>query len=204
MDEYLVGASAPGVMLPGYLSMEGRDTMKGIIFNLLEGVVADELGEDAWERFIDDSGVDGAYTSLGTYDSVELHDLAASIGPELGLSGDETVRWFGRRALGKLAGHYPGLFDGHARTIPFLTTLNDIIHPEVRKLYPGAHVPVFDYRSIDEDRLVMGYRSKRGLCWFGHGLIEGAGDHFGEQPDVAQTSCTKRGDSECVFEVVMH
>ena len=177
--------------------------MKGVVFNLLEEVVSEEAGEAAWDKAIADSGVEGAYTSLGTYPHTELEALVGSLSAQLGVQADEAVEWFGRHALGKLAVLYPDLFAAHDSTLPFLRTLNDIIHPEVRKLYPGADVPIFDYRVSEADRLIMGYRSQRGLCFFGQGLIEGAGTHFGESLEVAQTTCEKRGDAECVFEVVV-
>ena len=186
------------------LTMEGtRFALKGVVFNLLEQVVSEEAGEAAWEQAVAESGVEGAYTSLGTYSHGELAGFADSLSAQLDLDPDETVRWFGQRALPKLAATYPQLFESHKGTLAFLGTLNDIIHPEVRKLYPGADVPVFDYRLVESDRMLMGYRSRRGLCFFGHGLIEGAGTHFGENLKVAQTTCEKRGDSECVFEVVV-
>jgi hypothetical protein len=177
--------------------------LKGVVFNLLEKAVSEEAGEAAWERAVADSGVDGAYTSLGTYPHDELHLLVQSLAEQLEQDPNEVVRWFGGQALGELASAYPQLFERHDSTMSFLLTLNDVIHPEVRKLYPGANVPVFDYRLIESDRLLMGYDSVRGLCWFGHGLIEGAARHFGETIKVGQPTCVKRGDDECVFEVVM-
>jgi hypothetical protein len=177
--------------------------LKGVVFNLLEQVVSEEAGEAAWEQAISESGVEGAYTSLGTYSHDELGALVESLAAQLGVEPDEAVMWFGKRALPKLAATYPELFESHKGTLSFLVTLNDIIHPEVRKLYPGADVPVFDYRLVESDRMLMGYRSRRGLCYFGQGLIEGAGVYFGENLKVAQTTCEKRGDAECVFEVVV-
>ncbi len=177
--------------------------MKGVVFNLLEQVVSEEAGEAAWEQAIAESGVDGAYTSLGTYPHDEFRALAVSLAGQLGVEPDEAVLWFGRHALPKLAAAYPQLFDPFESTLPFLGTLNEIIHPEVRKLYPGADVPVFDYRLVESDRMLMGYRSQRGLCYFGQGLIEGTGDHYGDNLKVAQPTCEKRGDAECVFEVVV-
>jgi hypothetical protein len=177
--------------------------MKGVVFNLLEQVVSEEAGEAAWEQAIAESGVDGAYTSLGTYPHSELQALVLSLSEQLKVEPDEAVEWFGRHALPKLAVAYPELFEAHTTTLSFLATLNDIIHPEVRKLYPGADVPLFDYRLVESDRMLMGYRSERGLCFFGQGLIEGAGRHFDENLKVAQTTCQKRGDAECVFEVVV-
>ncbi|MDQ3728846.1 MAG: heme NO-binding domain-containing protein [Actinomycetota bacterium] len=177
--------------------------MKGVVFNLLEQVVSEEAGEAAWEQAIAESGVDGVYTSLGTYPHEELQALIMSIAGQLEIEPDEVVLWFGRHALPKLAAHYPQLFEPFDSTLPFLGTLNDIIHPEVRKLYPGADVPVFDYRLVEADRMLMGYRSERGLCFFGQGLIEGTVDHYGENLKVAQPTCQHRGDAECVFEIVV-
>jgi predicted hydrocarbon binding protein len=177
--------------------------MKGVVFNLLEQVVSEEAGDDVWERAIAESGVDGAYTSLGTYPHAELQALVASLAEQTGMNADETVMWFGRYALPKLAEAYPELFEPHDGSLRFLRTLNDIIHPEVRKLYPGADVPIFEFRVIESDRLLMGYRSERGLCHFGQGLIEGAAMYYGEDLRVSQVTCQKRGDAECVFEVVV-
>ena len=41
--------------------------MKGIVFNLLEQLVARDYGEDTWDALLDASGLEGAYTSLGSY-----------------------------------------------------------------------------------------------------------------------------------------
>ena len=118
--------------------------MKGVVFNLLEEVVSEEAGEAAWDQAIAESGVDGAYTSLGTYPHTELEALVGSLSAQLGVQPDEAVEWFGRHALPKLAVAYPELFEAHDSTLSFLRTLNDIIHPEVRKLYPA---PTFRFST---------------------------------------------------------
>ena len=41
--------------------------MKGIIFNVTERAVTELLGEDAWDDLLDDAGLEGDYTALGTY-----------------------------------------------------------------------------------------------------------------------------------------
>lgn len=175
--------------------------MKGVIFNLLEEVVSEEAGEAVWEQTIADAGVEGAYTSLGTYPHTDLVSLVVALAGSLDMEADEVVRWFGRRALGRLAISYPGLFERHETTGQFLLTLNHVIHPEVRKLYPGAEVPVFDYRLVEPDRMLMGYRSHRGLCSLGHGLIEGAAPLRRARRRGAAELLEAR-DAECVFEMV--
>jgi heme-NO-binding protein len=175
--------------------------MKGIVFNLLEECVRREHGEDTWDALLEAAGVDGAYTSLGSYPDEELARLVTAASQALDTPEDDVVRWFGRSALPLLAERYPQFFEPHDSTRPFLLTLNDIIHPEVRKIYPGADVPEFDFDTSSDDVLLMEYRSGRTLCSFGEGLIEGAAANYGEQVTIDQPTCVKRGDPSCVLRI---
>ncbi len=174
--------------------------MKGIVFNLLEQLVARDFGEGTWDALLDASGLDGAYTSLGNYPDEDLFKLVGAAAQRLDMPPDDVVSWLGRNALPLFALRYPQLFAPHNSTRSFVLTLNDIIHPEVRKLYPGADVPEFDFDSRDEV-LVMGYRSPRKMCSFAEGLLLGAGDHYGERLTIEQPLCMKRGDDHCVLEI---
>lgn len=174
--------------------------MKGVVFNLLEQLVARDFGEDTWDALLDASALDGAYTSLGSYPDEDFVKLVSAASVALVMPADDVVSWFGRNAVPLFAGYYPQLFEPHHSTRSFVLTLNDIIHPEVRKLYPGADVPEFEFDSRD-GILVMGYRSPRKLCSFAEGLLLGAADHFGERLTIAQPLCMKRGDDRCVLEI---
>jgi predicted hydrocarbon binding protein len=175
--------------------------MKGIVFNLLEEIVVREHGEEIWEQLLDGAGLDGVYTSLGNYPDADLGALVAAATSALSLPADEVVRWFGRHALPLLAERYPALFEPHEDVRSFVLTLNEIIHPEVRKLYPGADTPVFVFDVSDPQRVVMEYRSARRLCAFAEGLLLGAGDHWAQPVAVAQPACMNRGDDRCLIEI---
>lgn len=175
--------------------------MKGIVFNLLEEIVATQYGEDTWDDLLDDTGLDGSYTSLGNYADEDLMRLVAAASARLELPADDVVRWFGRNATPIFKRQYPELFTPHNSTLPFVLTLNEIIHPEVRKLYPGADVPVFDFDTSSDDVLVMSYSSARKLCAFAEGLLQGAGDVFGEEVAISQPTCMNRGDERCHLEI---
>lgn len=175
--------------------------MKGIIFNLLEEIVREEHGEATWDDLLDAADLSGAYTSLGNYPDEQLGRLITAAAAALGLPPEDVVAWAGRRALPLMAKRFPNFFTGHRGTRGFLLTLNDIIHPEVRKLYPGADTPEFEFDVSDPDMLVMHYRSARRMCAFARGLVEGAADHFGEKVHFEQDRCMHRGDPECVFHI---
>ena len=175
--------------------------MKGIVFNLLEEAVSRDYGEDVWDALLEAAEVDGAYTSLGSYPDENLMRLVGAASSALDMPAHDVVRWFGLNAMPLLASRYPQFFEPHESARSFVLTLNSIIHPEVRKLYPGADVPVFDYDTSSEDVLVMGYASRRRMCAFAEGLIDGAAAHYGERAVIQQPRCMTRGDDRCVLEI---
>ncbi len=176
--------------------------MKGVVFNILEDVVSEEHGESAWDDLLDEAGVEGAYTAIGSYSDAEFVQLLQCLPGAQDYALSEALRLFGRSAMARLAALYPALFEPHSSTTPFLLTLNDIIHPAVRCLYPGADVPVFDFTVApveDGSDLVVGYRSARRLCYLAEGFIEGAAAHFGESVAVCQAECMNNGAPECLI-----
>lgn len=170
--------------------------MKGIVFQLLEEVVTAHHGSDTWDDLIDAAGVDGSYTSLGNYDDQDLGKLVSAASTALKVDGADVVRWFGREALPLLAQKYPQFFEPHTSARPFVLSLNRIIHPEVRKLYPGADTPEFVFVD-DGDVLTMEYRSARRLCAFAEGLIQGAASHYKEAVTIDHPECMHRGHPHC-------
>jgi hypothetical protein len=175
--------------------------MKGIVFNLFEEVVRRTYGEDTWDDLLDAANLGGSYTSLGSYDDRDLFRLADAASQRLKMPTYDVVRWLGREAIPLLAQKYPALFDAHTDTRSFVLALNDIIHPEVRKLYPGANVPAFTYDTSSPDVLGMTYQSPRRLCAFAEGLVEGAAAHYGESVVFTQPRCMHRGDASCSFRI---
>jgi hypothetical protein len=174
--------------------------VKGIIFNLAEEVLTDKHGVEVWDEVLERSGLDGAYTSLGSYPDAELFAIVGAASELLGADAGDVVRDLGQGALPLLAERYPEFFAPHRDARSFVLTLNDIIHPEVRKVYPGAEVPEFDFDTSDADVLLMGYRSPRKLCALAEGFVVGAARHYGEVAEVRHLACMHDGADECLLE----
>ena len=174
--------------------------MKGVIFNLLEEAVTSRWGEAAWEELLDSCGLDGVFTSLGSYPDEQFVALVEAASERTGEGSFGLLRWFGRTAIPHLAESYPEFFSGHEGLGTFLLTLNDIIHAEVRKLYPDAQVPVFSFEAPEEGRLRIEYRSARKMCPLAVGFIEGAADRFHETVIIEQPECMLRGDDRCLLD----
>ncbi len=175
--------------------------MKGIIFNLLERAVVEEHDEDTWDDLLDAVGSDGVYASVGQYPDEEVAALVGAVADRRGVTPREALEWFGRRAIPYLVEAYPAFFERTGALRPFLASLNDVIHPEVRKLYPGAEVPWFDMATEDDGTLTMTYRSSRSMCDLAVGFARGAARHFAEDAAVGHRSCVHDGDELCVIAV---
>ena len=174
--------------------------MKGIIFNVVQQVVTDAHGEDTWDALLDAAGLDGAYTSLGSYPDEHLFRLVAAAASALGQPPDQILRQLGEGAIPVLAEKYPIFFADHTSTRTFLLTLNDVIHKEVCKLYPDAQVPTFAFDDSDSEVLHIFYHSRRKLCALAEGFIRGTATHFGERAILAQTECMQHGAARCLIE----
>ena len=174
--------------------------MKGVVFNLLEVLVRREFGDEEWPRVARDAEVDSSFTEAGNYPDASLRRLIVEVGKRARKTPGEALQWFGRHSMPLLHTMYPGFFDKQNSARDFVLTLNDIIHPEVRRLYPDADVPWFDFDTrCGPNELILGYQSPRKLCLLAHGFVEGAADYYGETVDVEQTQCMHRGDAKCVF-----
>jgi hypothetical protein len=173
--------------------------MKGVVFALLQQVVSEEYGENTWDDLLDAAGVEGAYTSVSTYPDEEMTRLVDAASATLKIPPDQVLTWFGRRCMPLFASGYPHFFEGHSSARSIALALNDVIHPEVRKLFPGAYVPEFGFETTGDNQLTISYQSTRRLCAFAEGLLHGAADHFGEKVDVVHTKCMKHGDEACVM-----
>lgn len=155
--------------------------MKGVIFNTVEEAVVDLGGEDLWDDLLDAAGVSGSYTALGNYPDEELVAIVGAASDALGLPVPEVLVTVGRAVLPHLAGRVPELVAQVDTAQEFLSSVHEVIHVEVKKLYPDAKPPDLAYQFLDNGGLELSYKSGRHLEDLAEGLLLGTGDLF-EQP----------------------
>lgn len=157
--------------------------MKGIIFNVVEEVITDMFDADTWDHLLAEAAVDGSYTSLGNYPDHELESVVAAGCRATGETREDLLRTIGRRALPKLCARVADEVVDAPDPLTFIERVNDIIHPEVLKVYPEARPPVFVCER-HRDGLHITYSSSRDLHSLAAGLLEGVGDRFDCTIDV--------------------
>jgi len=135
--------------------------MKGVVFTEFFDLVEESFSLEVADRIIQKSNLenDGAYTAVGIYDYCEMVSLVTHLGEETGLSVPDLLRTFGRHLFTRFHAGYPSFFEGVATAIEFLHKIENVIHVEVRKLYPDAELPTFEYEYVTPDEMHMVYRS---------------------------------------------
>jgi len=157
--------------------------MKGIIFTEFIDHVSSQLGVEMCEDMIsaNDLTDDGAYTAVGTYDHKELLMMVSYLHKQTGIDVNLLIEGFGESLFASLANKYSAFFVGIDDAFTFIKQIEDVIHVEVRKLYPDAELPSFSYTQPKPTVLILDYRSSRCFAGLAVGLMKGCFRHFDEE-----------------------
>ena len=177
--------------------------MKGIVFNLLEGFVADTWGAEKYEEILALCPLmtKQPFVGPGTYPDADLITIATKAAEILDLPLPDALRAFGRYCLPHLMGRMPQLRSQYTNPKSLLLAVEEVVHVEVRKLMPAAVTPTFVYDSLLSDRIVLYYQSERKLCFFMEGLLEGLALEYQTDLDCRQSRCMHAGAPNCRFEI---
>ena len=171
--------------------------MKGVVMNLLNEMVEETFGIEEWNAVLDEAGVSGAYTAAGLYEDAELLSLVSIISQRKDIPVPDLVYAFGEFMFPQFVKRYPGLIDSSMDFLDFLETIDGVIHVEVKKLYPDAITPAFQYERQAENKLLLNYSSSRQMCELAEGLIAGAATHFGVSYELSHSPCMHNGADHC-------
>jgi len=160
--------------------------MKGLVFTEFLEMVDHRYSADVVDKILEGSDLQsgGIYTSVGTYNHVEMINLLTELGKHTDLSAKQHLCDFGEYLFGRFAALYPEFFNVTTNALAFLSKVDDYIHVEIRKLYPDAELPDFDCESPRSGSLQMIYRSNRPFASLAEGLIRGCIAHYGQSVDV--------------------
>ncbi|TVZ56428.1 heme-NO-binding protein [Lutibacter sp. Hel_I_33_5] len=154
--------------------------MKGIVFTEFLDLVEDKFGLEMVDTIIEQSKLEsgGSYTSIGTYKFAEMLSLLSNLSNNTGLSIDNLLLVYAEHFFSVLEKSYPGLLNTYKDPIEMLSSIENHIHIEVRKIYPDAELPTFIVEEKTENSLTMVYKSSRAMHHFGLGLMNKTFEHF--------------------------
>ena len=171
--------------------------MKGIIFTEFLDMVEAQYGLAVVDEIITNSKTlhHGAYTSVGTYDFNEMVSLLVALGEVVSKDIQDLLYTFGLYLFKSLDEAHPEIVRNYTSPMPLIAAIEDHIHVHVKKLYPDADLPSFLVLEKSKNKLILVYRSTRGLYSLAHGLIVSAFSHYGQEVhvsfDLLETDGTK-------------
>ncbi|OAN11410.1 guanylate cyclase [Photobacterium jeanii] len=158
--------------------------MKGIIFTEFLDIVESAFGMEVCQQMLDEAFDEGSYTAVGSYDHKDLVKLIITLSKITSVPAEDLQEVYGKAVFTRLLESLPIPVDGQTSTFTFIKKVEEHIHIEVKKLYPDATPPRFEFISETESQMVMDYRSARCMSHVCLGLIKGCAEHFNQTIEV--------------------
>tara|TARA_B110000003_G_scaffold153955_1_gene154707 strand:+ start:996 stop:1535 length:540 start_codon:yes stop_codon:yes gene_type:complete len=154
--------------------------MKGIVFTEFLELVENKFGLEMVDTIILNSDLKskGIYTSVGTYSFSEMLQLLSHLSKQTEISKDDLLLTYGEHFFGVLEVSYPELLNTYTDPMEMISSIENHIHVEVKKIYPDAELPSFEIKERTSNSLVMIYKSSRAMHHFGLGLMKKTFDYF--------------------------
>ncbi|MCK8479328.1 heme NO-binding domain-containing protein [Psychroserpens algicola] len=160
--------------------------MKGIVFTEFLDLVEDKFGLEMVDHIITNSDLEsqGVYTAVGTYKFSEMLQLLQHLSTRTKMSIDDLLLVYAEHFFGVLEDSYPGLLATYKDPIEMISSIENHIHVEVRKIYPDAELPTFEVIEKTENSLIMDYKSSRAMHHFGLGLMNKTFEYFNSSASI--------------------
>ena len=160
--------------------------MKGIVFTEFLELVEDKFGLEMVDHIISNSDLEsnGIYTSVGTYSFSEMLQLLQHLSANTGISIDDLLLVYAEHFFSVIEKSYPGLLATYKDPIEMISSIENHIHVEVRKIYPDAELPTFEVLEKTDNSLILIYKSSRAMHHFGLGLMNKTFEHFNSKATI--------------------
>ena len=162
--------------------------MKGIILAEFVEYIEQQLGDVTAQKIIDESGVEseGAYSRVGMYDYQELIELLTQAVAETETEAEVLLEGFSEHLFKMFKRDYSVFFNGVESAGEMLSQIDNHIHVEVKKLYPDAELPSFDYVQ-EGTKMTLSYSSPRPLASVARALVGACLKYFGDKEQLVST-----------------
>lgn len=154
--------------------------MKGVILMCLGELVTKNFGEDKWKEILRGVGKseNSTFLAVASIDDNEAMKVIEETCNVLGISPTQAADAFGEYWSCTFAPKmYKMFYDGKNSAKEFISSM-DNVHRIVTKNIADARPPRFDYEWKNDNKVIVTYKSHRGLIDFLVGLIKGVGKYY--------------------------
>ena len=175
--------------------------MHGVVFSSFRDYVTARYGRDVTQQVFAGGG---SYLLSEAYPDEEFLRFVTRAVAVTESDADELVYEFGVfTAQTTFARLYPAFFAISPSARDFLLTVETRIHELVRATIPKARPPQLHVSELGGNGVSIVYTSARHLCVLLRGLVEGTARHYEETAAIEESTCMRRGDASCTFDVTL-
>ncbi|GHO45490.1 heme NO-binding domain-containing protein [Ktedonospora formicarum] len=179
--------------------------MHGLVFVTWEKYLAERFGNRLFQTYRETIGEDSMSSPLVSkvYDDTQLLAGVGAACQLTGLPSNVILRDYGRYfILNGLTNHLCAYLLSRVHSGKELLLVMRNAHAQMRRVPEALTPPLFGYEPMTKpDQFILVYDSPRQLCPLLYGAIEGAAERFQERVTIIESSCMKRGDATCRFEL---
>lgn len=175
--------------------------MKGHIFNLLEEFIEEVAGIDKLEIIYERCSFDTqvGFTACENYPDEMLLEMVDHTTQVLDISIADAQFAYGKWLFPRLIALLPEQYSKFDHPSPLLALLDNIHKIELKKLYPDATPPAFDYFEVDSTHSTLTYHSTRQMYDLVSGVLQGVAEFYGV-PITAKPEMVKGSPANtCVY-----
>jgi hypothetical protein len=180
--------------------------MHGLIFVTWEKYLTERFGDSLLRAYRDAIGETPSNSPLASrlYDDATLLAGVGAASRLTGVAADILLREYGRYfIINGLTSHLCSYVLSQIHSGQALLLAMRDVHARLRKTREGLTPPLFNYQTpLYANEVVLLYDSPRQLCSVLWGAIGGAAERFGEQVQVSEQSCMKKGAVLCRLHAV--
>src|SRR2546421_11028660 len=189
--------------------IRGGSHMQGLIFVTWEKYLSERFGSQFLNAYRDSIGETASSAPLisRVYDDATL---LAGVGAASKLSHfpvDTLLREYGHYFLiNGLTSHLCAYLLTQVHSGRELLLMMRKAHAQMRRTPDGITPPVFGFEALSTyaNGLTLIYDSHRQLCPVLFGAIEGAAERYGENVEIIERTCMKRGAPDYRFEIYFY
>lgn len=160
--------------------------MKGVVFTEFIEFIENKFGFDVCDEMIEKSqtSTNGVFTQAGNYPFSDMFSLIKNLSQITQIAVPDLIQAYGEHLFGMLIKIYPKPVTIYDNSFDFIAHVEEVVHPEVKKLYPDSDLPTFETISKSDKTLKIKYISTKPLMDFAKGLMIACGKHYNENLNV--------------------
>src|SRR6056297_3613442 len=168
--------------------------MKGTVVSTWLSTLTKTYGEETVSKAKKKAGFkeDLIITPMTTIEDQKTKDLMKYMGQEVGKSSGEIWHDMGIKNIETFSQWFPSYFSN--RTLKNFLMLMDTVHLQLTEMLPGANPPGLRAKELNDHKIKMTYKSKRGMFDYFLGLLEGSSGFFKNPIEVEEIDKGKKDD----------